>query len=340
VMSTCRRRILVMLAALPIAGGLWLTLVSSGSPSGWAATGPQTPGAAVGDAGDKPLPAGVTESSTTPFTIILPGMAACSKDSATGQYTINSYVVDNKLVSNPGTLTFPGNTPSQGTVLLQNNSGSPYSGEQTVPVTAVVPNPPQFNWDNFAGAFGADAAAGQPLYPGTFNVGIMCVDNHASPDEWWNAQITFAASATDPSGFTWEVTPAVAPPPTTTTTTKPKSTTTTTVHGSTTTTPGGSTTTTPGATTTSTAPTGVSGTGGSGGASGGSTGSGGSGGSSTGSGTGAGGSASGTADAPAALAATGASIGRWLFVGILLIVGGTGVVLFAPRPTRPARPGR
>jgi hypothetical protein len=199
------KRLMPILAAT---GGLWLAL----APAANAATGAQNPGAVVGDASDNPLPTGVTESSNTPFSMILPSMAACSKDSATGQYAIDSFVVDNSMVSNPGTLTFPGGTPSQGTVLLQNNSGSPYSGEQTVPVTGVIPNPPQFNWNNFAGAFGTSAADGLPLYPATFNVGIMCADNNANPDKWWNAQITFAASSTDPNGFTWEVVQPAATP--------------------------------------------------------------------------------------------------------------------------------
>jgi hypothetical protein len=193
---------------LAVTGGLWLGL----TPAANAATGAQNPGATVSNTGLNPLPTGVTEPSTMPFNMVLPSGAACSKDSNTGQYTVNSYVVDNSMVPNPGTLTFPGGTPSQGTVLLQDNSGSPYSGEQTVPVSGVISQPPPFNWDNFQGAFGANAASGQPLYPATFNVGIMCADNNANPDKWWNAQITFAASSSDPNGFTWTIVAPAATP--------------------------------------------------------------------------------------------------------------------------------
>jgi hypothetical protein len=76
--------------------------------------------------------------------------------------------------------------------------------------------------------------------PGVYNLGVACTLGVAGPsqlDKFWNLQLTFTASGTDPGGVTWAF---------------PQGGTTTTTGGSTTTTSGGSTTTTSDGSTTTT----------------------------------------------------------------------------------------
>jgi hypothetical protein len=68
----------------------------------------------------------------------------------------------------------------------------------TTEFTAAIPALPGFSWSRYA----HDTA---DLPPGTYNVGIACARGEGKVEKFWNARIDFAASATDPGGFTWHV---------------------------------------------------------------------------------------------------------------------------------------
>jgi LPXTG-motif cell wall-anchored protein len=199
--------------------------------------------------------------SATVFSLQLPSGAACSGDSASSDYRVQSYMVPSSV--DPASLTYG----SQGPLPL--GTGANYRQplfttttqryvNQTTGVASSpggggqVPTLPGFN-------FAAAPFAGGPSFlpPGPYNVGIACTSALGTVlDKYWNVVMTFATSAADsPSGLTWSVESASG----TTTTVAGTSTTvagatTTTVAGATTTTVAGATTTTvAGATTTTVA---------------------------------------------------------------------------------------
>jgi hypothetical protein len=186
-----------------------------------------------------------TGGSQTQWTVQLPHLAACSKDTFTNQYHVNSYIIP--AATDPTTLSFSSTgpvDPKGGLAFpLVDTTGSAYTAQATAPNTGQVQQPPSFNY----AAFTIDGRNGTPSLPaGTYNVGIACSTNAATAnlDQLWNVQETLSASSSDPNGETWTVVPGSGGGGgSTTTTTAPT--------GSTTTTPttiptgsGGSTTTT------------------------------------------------------------------------------------------------
>jgi hypothetical protein len=143
----------------------------------------------------------------TNFQITLPSGAHCSHDTATGNYKLFSYVVNNATVpvSQIATsLNFSSGAASQGASLID-TGGTPYEQNATLPVSGGVPTPPAFNWDAYAGA--NDFGTGADLNNGTFNVGIACADPSGvvDGDNFWNTQVTFVGTSPNPPGtvFTW-----------------------------------------------------------------------------------------------------------------------------------------
>lgn len=191
--------------------------------------------------------------SATKFYLRAPAGAACSGDSASGGYRVQSYMVP--VGVDPAGLTFDSSGPMPtgvGTALRQPlfAGGSGYIDANTGVATtaggagALVDNP----LFDFA-VFGSQGPTVVPN--GVYNVGIACTKGVASAtqlDRYWNVQLTFLADANDaPSGIKW-----TTPGSTVSTTT-----TTTTIAGATTTTVAGATTTTvrSGSTTSSTSTT-------------------------------------------------------------------------------------
>ena len=45
--------------------------------------------------------------------------------------------------------------------------------------------------------------------PGTWEAGLLCADSNTggTVTDNWNTEVTFAASGTDPNGFTWSAVP-------------------------------------------------------------------------------------------------------------------------------------
>jgi hypothetical protein len=156
--------------------------------------------------------------SSTVFALTLPNAAACSVPSnKPGGDLLDSFVVDNAKVSasEVGNLTFGGaSLPAANGYTganLTESGGTHYVNVLTEPVTGQVPSVGNLSWQFYVNLqdFGQNAASGADLYPGTFNIGVACVTPAGKIDgsEFWNVQITFAASNTDPGGFTWALAP-------------------------------------------------------------------------------------------------------------------------------------
>jgi hypothetical protein len=191
--------------------------------------------------------------SASVFALQLPVGAACTGDSASSDYRIQSYMVPSAV--DPATLTFG----LQGPLPLGTGAAyrQPLFTPQGVRVVNVltgiavpaggpgpIPTLPAFNFS--AAPFAAGIVA-----PGTYNVGIACTRGGGTVlDRYWNVVMNFAADSSDsPSGLTWTV-PQVDPPGSSTTS---SSTTTTVAGGATTTIAGGATTTIAGGATTTVA---------------------------------------------------------------------------------------
>jgi hypothetical protein len=172
--------------------------------------------------------------SATQFGLRPPANAACTGDTASGGYRFSSYMVPASV--DPATLTFDNSGPRP------NATGNPTPSAFRQPLYATSSPFVNKNTSVAATPGGPGVLTGFPLFDfsvfpagaipaGSYNVGYACIKGAAGPtqlDKYWNTQITFSASGSDPIGVVW-----AAGAPTTTTTTSP--TTTTTLGGSTTT---------------------------------------------------------------------------------------------------------
>jgi len=257
-----RRRTLRDLCRLGAIGSLVMLILAASSL--WNGNGPAAEAASAGpvvvQGGPGTPSAGVpitSGGSATPFTFQLPSGAACTGDSASANYRVQSYMVPAAV--DPQTLTFNflgpvplGSGANYRQLLYRSENGLNFLNVTTgIASTAggpgLVPTLPGFS---FASPRFLPAGF---ILPGTYNVGIMCTSATGTVvDKFWNTQFTFATSANDlPNGLTWQVTGGTT---TTTTTTTVAAATTTTVAAATTTTVAGATTTTvAGATTTTVA---------------------------------------------------------------------------------------
>ena len=198
--------------------------------SAWATWSPSFLGAVAPIAGEAQVvvPEGTEGSgvplesggSTTAFSIGLPAGAACTGDSATGGYRIQSYMVPAAI--DPATLKFNANGPTPSGVdvdfsqpLFDTVGGTPY----VEALTAIADTPggpglilsiPGFNFAVFSTGH---------ILPGVYNLGIACTLGPPTEEDqlekYWNTQMTFTEDAADPIGVKWLTTTTV--PPTTTT---------------------------------------------------------------------------------------------------------------------------
>lgn len=199
----------------------------------WASLGPGLRPAVAAENAGTPLirvPSGLPNSGTalssggsaTQFALTLPQGAACTGDSASGEFRVQSYMVPATV--DPATLTFNADGPEPlGTgadlrVPLFGAGGLPFVQAQTdiaVPGgdgSGNISGIPAFDFS----VFGADGP--QVVPAGAYNLGIACtkgVPSATQLDRYWNIQFTFAVDAADqPSGITWTVS-QVQPTPTT-----------------------------------------------------------------------------------------------------------------------------
>lgn len=204
----------------------------------WTAIAPGTPvaTAAATNAGAATItPTSGTHS--TSYTLRIDASAACTGDSASGNYKVNGYMVP--AATDPGSISFTNSGPVGGLPLISaTGSQKPFLNALTDIATtpggpgqiSQIPNP--FSFSQIPKA---------SIPNGVYNIGILCNKGpNSAVDKYWNAQITIADDPADANGIAWTVTAGG-----TTTTTTGASTTTTTAGGTTTTTAaGGSTTTT------------------------------------------------------------------------------------------------
>jgi Bacterial Ig-like domain (group 3) len=187
-----------------IAGALGAFAFWGPGVHGAAAATAQSGGQIVNPASEAPL-TGVN-SSTTPFQILLPTGAGCTGNSAQKGYEIYSYIVDNALQADPGALTYVSSGPKAPGLPVLDTGGNPSYEVINTTNTGAVPQPiPSFEFGSGYNPFGASAASGDAIYPGTFNVGISCATTTGVADNYWNIQIRFTADSKDPNGFNWQV---------------------------------------------------------------------------------------------------------------------------------------
>ena len=194
--------------------------------------------------------------SATPFRLRLPEDAACTGDTATDNYLVQSYMVPATI--EPSSLTFDASNGaivpeaefgawlySTNQVAFDNEATAPNPAASGRPQPGIVIGIPGFNYEIWPAGF---------IPAGEYNIGIACTLGTAGPtqlDKFWNARIEIVDDETDqPAQLRWTV---LQDPGETTTTIAGGSTTATTAGATTTTTAGATTTTRAGATTTTTA---------------------------------------------------------------------------------------
>jgi hypothetical protein len=162
---------------------------------------------------DAPLSSG---GSTTLFTVTLPANAACSGDTASGGYHIYSYLVQQgssvPAVVQPLTFT---TQPSAGYGLL--DSSGTYFGPANTAITTgqVIGIPTDFEWEPLANGVGLTGPSGL-LYSGgssgVWEAGIACANTSGVLTDYWNTEITFTSSVSDPNHFVWSAGPPAVTP--------------------------------------------------------------------------------------------------------------------------------
>ena len=324
--ATTVRAVTVLAIVLMAAGSLLLAFERTAA----AATPTYSGAATIADGSSDTTE--LSGGSASLFTFNLPAQAACPGDTTTGGYLLDSYLVPQ---STPlSSLTFSGGIPSAGFALYNSANNKAWVAQNTNTGTGQISGIPNAFEFGSASQVGHSRPALTSLLasPGVWEAGVACDLNGALTD-YWNTEVTFTASTSDPGGFTWTQVPGNQSGSTSTTTTTGGSGTTTTTSdpsATTTTTTSASTTTTTAASSTTTTAAGVSsaaiggtGTGSSGTGSTFSSGSTGTGSSSTGTGS------SGT------LAFTGFPVGKGIGLGLLAV--GVGLVLLAWEPRVRAR---
>jgi hypothetical protein len=179
------------------------------------------------------LPSG---GSQTAFTVTLPVGAACSGDTANDGFHVYSYLVEKG--TDLSSITFI-NFPSQGYGFVD-NTGTYYGPVNTAINTGqIIGIPNNFVWGPLAETGGGSVPLATLLggdTPGVWEAGIVCANASGAVSDSWNTEVTFAASDSDPGGFTWSAVPGVPTGGTTTTSTDSTSTTSTSSTSSTSTT--------------------------------------------------------------------------------------------------------
>jgi hypothetical protein len=149
----------------------------------------------------KPLNSG---GSATEYGVELPAGASCPGDTAHDGYRVFSYLIP-KGISLP-TLTVRGEVPFRG------EPGHPYFGYiaygsyygdiNTDLNTGEVPTLPlEFTWSRLTPADLFKNGERSAVWNG----GIACTTAVGVVTNYWNTEIEFTASSTDPGGFTWKV---------------------------------------------------------------------------------------------------------------------------------------
>ena len=163
--------------------------------------------------GLQPLDSG---GSATDFTVALApsgtAPAACDGDTASNGYHVFSYLVPQG--TSPTSESFTTGFPSIDYGLVT-DSGQYYGKVNTGIGTGQVLTPP--NNLQFAELLSKGVTLDTLLYSGgntsgIWEAGIACANTSGAVTDYWNVEVTFTASGTDPNGFTWTA-PAVPAAP-------------------------------------------------------------------------------------------------------------------------------
>jgi hypothetical protein len=160
--------------------------------------------ATITDPADNPLASG---GSGTSFTVTLPAQAACTGDSASGGYHVFSYLVPQG--TSPTSVNFSTEDPSTGFGFFS-SSGTYYGAANTAVTTGQIIGIPDFEWGP---AVVSDSLLPTLLYnggtSGVWEAGIACANSSGVVTDYWNTEITFTASQSDPDGFVWADVPGL-----------------------------------------------------------------------------------------------------------------------------------
>jgi hypothetical protein len=145
--------------------------------------------------------------SNTEYTITLPANAACDGDTATHGYHVWSYLV--KAGTNVDTLTFNENTgPSQGLGLFDSTATYYGPANTAIDTGQIIGIPNDLEWGPVVSD---DSLLSTLLYKskksGAWDGGLACANSAGDVTDYWNTQITFTKSTTDPKGFVWSAVP-------------------------------------------------------------------------------------------------------------------------------------
>jgi hypothetical protein len=137
--------------------------------------------------------------SATVFTLDLPAEAACSGDTANDGYHVFSYLL--ALGTAVTTDSFASGFPSEGLGLF--DSKGYYGSASTAPTTGeIIDIPSDFQWAYLLshGQTAADLDGGSSQ---TWDTGLACANSGGTVTDYWNTEVTFTASDSDPDGFVW-----------------------------------------------------------------------------------------------------------------------------------------
>jgi fibronectin type 3 domain-containing protein len=191
------------LAALAVAGSVSLSLAALSSSVASASTlnGVAT---LTSPATSEPLSSGA---STTDFTVVLPAQSDCSGDTASDGYHVYSYLLSQGTAVT--TDNFSTGSPSEGLGLI--DADGYYGQANTAPTSGqVIDIPTDFEWA-YLENIGETAAELDGGSSAVWNAGIACANASGVVTDFWNTQVTFTASGSDPNGFTWTAVPGTVP---------------------------------------------------------------------------------------------------------------------------------
>jgi hypothetical protein len=183
--------------------------LASAAAAIWLVGAPVTAGAATAGTAEITVPGQTTPlksgGSATSYGVALPAGASCPGDTAHQGYHVYSYLVPEGV--SPTAVSFKTGDPSRwyGFVAYGDYYGAVNTAEGTGQIMTL---PDQFTWSRFSSFMG-------DLFPhgartATWEAGIACADTHGVVTNYWNTEVAFTKTASDPGGFTWRV---LTPPP-------------------------------------------------------------------------------------------------------------------------------
>jgi hypothetical protein len=184
-----RRRTIVRAVVTVFALGLvlgWLPTTDA-----WAVTNGEARIVALD--GVTPLNSGGSE---TMFDVALPRGAHCAHDTEHFGYHVWSYMVPKG--TDPTSVRFIGLVPTPGLGFV--GGGQLLAAANTAVDSGDIVLPPLSfaMWDStFVLPHGARTE--------TWEAGLACIDNHNRLSQYWNVEVRFSASTSDPQGVTWTV---------------------------------------------------------------------------------------------------------------------------------------